>query len=220
VRVRKDVYKLASTDKTLDWYGKAIHELAKRPIKDPTSWRYQAAIHGYSRSEDPLKKSSDVLPSSADQSKFWNQCQHGSWYFLSWHRGYLLYFERLCLAAIVKLGGPKDWALLYWNYSSSGSSPDVLAPPTSAADAFCLCGDRLAGLSFAIGPALAGFEWLPALSHWLLMIGAMMLPMRRWRSATSPFEASRTGACGRWRHFCSLTRWCGRRWALSTWPRA
>jgi tyrosinase len=46
VRVRKDVYKLPSTDKTLDWYGKAINELAKRPIKDPTSWRYQAAIHG------------------------------------------------------------------------------------------------------------------------------------------------------------------------------
>src|SRR4051794_7776382 len=63
VRVRKDVYKLASTDKTLEWYGKAINELKKRLIKDPTSWRYQAAIHGYDRSEDPLKKSSDVLPS-------------------------------------------------------------------------------------------------------------------------------------------------------------
>ncbi|MEA3065371.1 MAG: tyrosinase [Sphingomonadales bacterium] len=130
-RVRKDVYKLASTDKTLEWYGKAINVLKNRPIKDPTSWRYQAAIHGYNRSEDPLKKSSDVLPSSSEQAKFWNQCQHGSWYFLSWHRGYLLWFERTCLAAIVKLGGPKDWALPYWNYSSkaTGTVDPRLIPP-------------------------------------------------------------------------------------------
>jgi hypothetical protein len=43
VRVRRDVYKLAATDKTLEWYGKAINELKTRPIKDPLSWRYQAA---------------------------------------------------------------------------------------------------------------------------------------------------------------------------------
>jgi tyrosinase len=129
-RIRKDVYKLGSTDRTLEWYGKAINEIKKRPIKDPTSWRYQAAIHGYSRAEDPLKKSSDVLPSNSEQAKFWNQCQHGSWYFLSWHRGYLLYFERILLAAIVKLGGPKDWALPYWNYSSTGGGVDTkMIPP-------------------------------------------------------------------------------------------
>ena len=129
-RIRKDVYKLASTDRTLEWYGRAINVLKKRRIKDPTSWRYQAAIHGYSRAEDPLRKSSDVLPSTADQRRFWNQCQHGSWYFLSWHRGYLLYFERICLAAIVQLGGPRDWALPYWNYSSTGGGTDTkLIPP-------------------------------------------------------------------------------------------
>ncbi|HEX8263483.1 MAG TPA: tyrosinase family protein [Allosphingosinicella sp.] len=129
-RVRKDVYKLASTDRTLEWYGRAINEMKKRPLNDPTSWRYQAAIHGYSRAEDPLKKSGEALPSAADQAKFWNQCQHGSWYFLPWHRGYLLYFERICLDAIVKLGGPKDWALPYWNYSAPGATPNQkLIPP-------------------------------------------------------------------------------------------
>lgn len=130
VRVRKDVYKLSSTDRTLDWYGRAIKEMKKRPLNDPTSWRYQAAIHGYSRAEDPLRKSSDVLPSSADQAKFWNQCQHASWYFLPWHRGYLLYFERICLDAIIRLGGPRDWALPYWNYSAPGTTPNQkLIPP-------------------------------------------------------------------------------------------
>ena len=129
VRVRKDVYKLAAGDKTLEWYGKAIAEMKKRLIKDPTSWRYQGAIHGYSRSEDPFAKSSDVLPSNADQTKFWNVCQHGSWYFLSWHRGYLIYFERICLKAIIALGGPSDWALPYWNYSDTTNPNARLIPP-------------------------------------------------------------------------------------------
>jgi tyrosinase len=129
VRTRKDVYKLASTDATLDWYARAIGEMSKRPINDPTSWRYQGAIHGYVRSQDPYAKSTDILPSSADQTKYWNQCQHGSWYFLSWHRGYLIWFERICLAAIVKLGGPKDWALPYWNYSDPKNANARLIPP-------------------------------------------------------------------------------------------
>ncbi len=129
VRTRKDVYKLAATDKTLDWFARAIGEMQKRPLNDPTGWRYQGAIHGYARSQDPYAKSTDTLPSTAEQNKFWNQCQHGSWYFLSWHRGYLLYFERICLAAIVKLGGPKDWALPYWNYSDAKNPNARLIPP-------------------------------------------------------------------------------------------
>jgi len=31
----------------------------------------------------------------------WNSCQHGSYYFLSWHRMYLYYFERI-LAKIAR----------------------------------------------------------------------------------------------------------------------
>lgn len=134
-RVRKNVYKLASTDKTLEWYGRAIAEMRKRKLADPTSFRYQAAIHGYPPQQNPanpdtMPRPNDPAPSQANQTKFWNQCQHSSWYFIPWHRGYLIYFERICLAAIVKLGGPKDWALPYWNYSSAGTSPNTkLIPP-------------------------------------------------------------------------------------------
>jgi predicted metal-binding membrane protein len=66
-----------------------------------------------------------------------------------------------------------------WIYAISAAcwAALILAPARSAAAAFCLGGDRLAGLSFAAGPAFVSFEWLPALSHWLLMVGAMMLPM-------------------------------------------
>ena len=66
------------------------------------------AIHGYDPRRGPARQArATVLPSATPtRRKYWNQCQHGSWFFLSWHRGYLLYFERICLAAIVELGGP------------------------------------------------------------------------------------------------------------------
>lgn len=99
------------------WYARAIAEMKKRPINDPTSWRYQAAIHEYRRTRDPLKNPSDRLPGKSEQDKFWSRCQHTSWFFLPWHRWYLWYFEQIVAATVVKLKGPADWSLPYWNYS-------------------------------------------------------------------------------------------------------
>jgi len=129
IRVRKDVWKLAAGDPTLQWYAKAVAEMQRRPIADPTSWRYQAAIHGYVRAADPNKSPGDRLPSAATQRRFWSQCQHGSWYFLSWHRMYLFYFERIVAAAVAGLGGPADWALPYWNYSDPSNPNARRLPP-------------------------------------------------------------------------------------------
>jgi tyrosinase len=82
-------------------------------------WRFYGAIHGID--EDLWQQlgylsPADPMPSSADSKAYWNQCQHGSWYFLPWHRGYLLAFEAVIRDAVAKLGGPVDWALPYWNY--------------------------------------------------------------------------------------------------------
>jgi tyrosinase len=94
-----------------------------RSLADPRSWRYQAAIHAYHRPSDPLASPADVLPSAAQQQRFWNQCQHFSWFFLPWHRMYLLCFEQAVQTAIDEVGGgPGDWALPYWNYSSGAES--------------------------------------------------------------------------------------------------
>jgi tyrosinase len=106
-----------------------------RPIAEPTSWRFYAAIHGI----DPHLwrqlahlSSSDKLPSQTLSNTFWKQCQHGSWYFLPWHRGYLLAFEANIRATVVQLGGPSDWALPYWNYFKPGQAalPAEFATPT------------------------------------------------------------------------------------------
>ena len=71
------------------------------------------------------------MPDAANVKRFWKQCQHGSWYFLPWHRGYLLAFEANIRAAVIKLGGPADWALPYWNYFKPNENklPAAFASP-------------------------------------------------------------------------------------------
>ena len=117
VHVREDVWKLPAWDDTLLWYARAMERMLSLPLNDFRGWRYQAAIHEYIRQFDPLADANDVLPSNAQQARFWTQCQHGSWYFLSWHRIYLGFFEQIVRDHIVALGGSADWALPYWNYS-------------------------------------------------------------------------------------------------------
>lgn len=93
-------------------------------FSDPTGWRHLAEAHGNSidRSQWPA-------------GALWNECEHGGWFFLPWHRMYLYHFERIVRAAVVELGGPSDWALPYWNYSDP-DRPDVrkLPPAFRAAE--------------------------------------------------------------------------------------
>ncbi|MGH3870503.1 MAG: tyrosinase family protein [Pseudonocardiaceae bacterium] len=106
--VRRDVWALQAPDVVAPWdpitvaYAQAVAVMQARPATDPTSWTYQAAIHGSYASPPPGAR--------------WNECQHQSWYFLSWHRMYLYYFERIVRAAVLSAGGPADFALPYWNY--------------------------------------------------------------------------------------------------------
>lgn len=120
---------------TILWYARGVAKLKARAIADPTSWDFFGAIHGI----DPklwslygYLPSGTVLPSTALQQLYWNQCQHGSWYFLPWHRGYLLAIEQLLRKSIVDAGGPQDWAMPYWNYFDPGQS--ALPPAFASAD--------------------------------------------------------------------------------------
>ena len=83
-------------------YARAVQAMQARPASDPTSWTYQAGIHG-----------AYVAPPAG---AVWNDCQHQSWFFLSWHRMYLYFFERIVRKAVADAGGPADFALPYWNY--------------------------------------------------------------------------------------------------------
>jgi tyrosinase len=133
---RQNVYELGKpwADPIL-WYARGVAVMMARPIAQPTSWRFYAAIHGI----DPTLwqtfgrlSSVDTLPSSTLTDNVWKQCQHGTWYFLPWHRGYLLALEANVRAAVVEAGGPSDWALPYWNYFKQGQAdlPFEFSSPT------------------------------------------------------------------------------------------
>ena len=116
------------------WYARGVAAMKARALAQPTSWRFYAAIHGF---DEPLWQQlgylgpTDQRPSVALIKQFWAQCQHGSWYFFPWHRGYVLAFEANIRAAVVQLGGPADWALPYWNYfrPNEAALPPAFASP-------------------------------------------------------------------------------------------
>lgn len=148
VRIRRDVGNLAANDPILVYFNMAIREMQSRPLRDPTSWRYQSAIHGYPDivgdastnpdprlspnqnpdGPDPFAKKTDY-PLPADRDTYWRQCSHQGWFFLSWHRMYLHFFEKIVMNIVATvLHGPSDWALPYWNYSTSATAALLPAP--------------------------------------------------------------------------------------------
>jgi len=97
--VRRDFSTLGQAQ--IDALKHGITVMQGRPQTEVTSWLYQANMHG-------------VPSGSAD---LWSTCQHGSYFFLSWHRMYLYYFERILRAA----SGDPNLTLPYWNYTDGGT---------------------------------------------------------------------------------------------------
>lgn len=109
VFVRKNFNDL--TDEELTHLRQGIQAMKDREPSDPTSWIYQANIHG--TTDRPLLEA-------------WQTCQHGSYFFLSWHRMYLYYFERILRDA----SGHPDLTLPYWDYTTGTASDRQLPLPT------------------------------------------------------------------------------------------
>jgi len=105
--IRESIATFAQSPEKLAALKRGIEVMKSRPATDPTSWQYQANIHG---TYDTRNLTS------------WNTCSHGTFFFFSWHRMYLLYFERI----LRKASGDPNLALPYWNYSDF---PDQRALP-------------------------------------------------------------------------------------------
>jgi tyrosinase len=109
MHIRREVRSLGPEDPTLEYYADAVGEMETRSEReDPTSWLYQAAVHG------------TEVPSPLAE---WNQCTHNTWFFVSWHRIFLYYFEQIVRSVIQDLHGAEaaeNWALPYWNYCRGG----------------------------------------------------------------------------------------------------
>jgi tyrosinase len=108
--IRVDVWSLGANDPIITAYADAVAAMQAKPAADPTSWDYQAAIHGVF---------------AAVASPPYNECRHGGWYFLPWHRAYLYYFERIVRAQVIANGGAATWAIPYWNYDGGGNHNEL-----------------------------------------------------------------------------------------------
>jgi len=109
---RRSLEGLAWNDPIVATYRDAVGIMKQTPDAQQFSWVNLSQIHG----SDP---------------NTYNFCPHGNWYFLPWHRGYLIAFEAVVRDAVVKLGGPADWALPYWNYFKANQNqlPNAFASP-------------------------------------------------------------------------------------------
>jgi len=119
------------------WYAKGVGIMQSRALDDQNSWWFFAAIHGqeidlttfpgWGHIPSPPQVPVTPLPTQQSQDLYWDQCQHQSWYFPPWHRGYLIALEAQIRTAVVGLGGPSNWALPYWNYF--GPADEYRIPP-------------------------------------------------------------------------------------------
>jgi len=108
---------------------------------NPLSLGYQSQVHGtfaLDRSSWPRHQGRKVL---------WRECAHDQWFFLPWHRAYLLQFEMVVRQHIEELDGPADtWALPYWNYSDFASDRRALGLPLALRTAVLPDGVEVPGL--------------------------------------------------------------------------
>ncbi|WP_158219903.1 tyrosinase family protein [Ideonella sp. A 288] len=101
--MRRDWARLGASDPVKDCYRAAVAAMKALPASDPRHWTKQATIH-------------------------LDWCPHGNWWFLPWHRGYLLYFEQICR----ELTGDNTFALPYWNWTCQRSlQPEFLVASAS-----------------------------------------------------------------------------------------
>lgn len=118
--VRRNAH-LADTGPVLEAYARAVAVMKGRADLDPTSWVFQARIHGAPAG----------IPVPPDVH--WNQCPHGDKLFLPWHRMYLYWFERI----VRKASGDPAFALPYWNYANPDQQvlPEPFRLPAEEANA-------------------------------------------------------------------------------------
>ncbi len=117
VFTRRNVYCLRARSREIVAYKAAITAMKALPATNGTSWVAQANIHG---------------ASAAPAGMIASACQHNTTFFLSWHRMYVYFFERIVRS---KSGDP-DFALPYWGYSPTGMRdlPALFRAPATAAN--------------------------------------------------------------------------------------
>lgn|GEM_PF-643441 len=106
--VRRTLQGLAWNDPIVATYRDAVGIMKQKPTSDKLSWVSLTNIHG----TDP---------------NTYQFCPHGNWYFLPWHRAYILMYER----TIRYLTSNNSFALPYWDWTANPTMPQVFLKPTT-----------------------------------------------------------------------------------------
>ncbi|QDT02390.1 Tyrosinase [Rubripirellula lacrimiformis] len=109
-RVRRNIRSLDEAE--IETLRRGIDAMKSRPASDPTSWAFQANIHGTFTGSNPL----------------FNQCQHGTDHFFSWHRLYLFHFEQI----LAEASGDPNLTLPYWDWTEDRALPIAFRQPADA----------------------------------------------------------------------------------------
>jgi tyrosinase len=99
--VRRPVGSMQADDPDLTSYRLAVERMKALPDLDPRSWNAMMQVH--------------LL--SSPQS---------NWFFLPWHRAYLITFERRCR----QMSGDPNFALPYWDWTEQPQLPAAFAEQT------------------------------------------------------------------------------------------
>jgi tyrosinase len=105
---RRTLEGLAWNDPIVATYRDGVGLLKQKAASDKSGWAGLAGIHG-------------VNPNA------YHFCPHGNWYFLPWHRAYILTYERF----IRELTKNNDFALPYWDWTTNPTMPEVFLKPTT-----------------------------------------------------------------------------------------
>ena len=115
----------------LDTYARGVALMQELDADvSPDSWLWAANTHGIDQFTDPRPA--------------WDQCAHGSRFFLPWHRAYLAWFE----GTIRRLTGEDDWGLPYWDYSDPALEATRVLPAEFAVETRTVDGEVVANPLF------------------------------------------------------------------------
>jgi tyrosinase len=95
---RRSIRGMSANDPDLAAMRRAVARMKALPQSDTRNWIRFADIHR-------------------------TFCPHSNWYFLPWHRAYILAFERI----VRELSGKSDFALPYWDWTADRQFPAAFA---------------------------------------------------------------------------------------------
>lgn len=105
-RIRRNVNEMAPWHPDLMALREYVEIARARPVGHPAGWRAFAALHG--------------------EGGEFGICQHQNWFFLPWHRAYLLMYE----TAVAAETRYNEFALPYWDWTHCRTYPTAFSDRT------------------------------------------------------------------------------------------